>query len=66
MVELGLSSREVDALSEAALKGWALGSEKFKTRLEKQANRRVSPAKRGRPIKLKKSQAAAQNSDGKV
>jgi putative transposase len=47
----GLTVAEVEALNEATLRGWALGSEKFKTILAKQANRRVSPAKRGRPAK---------------
>lgn len=44
---------EVAALTDAAVKGWALGSDLFKTGLEKQAKRRVSPAKRGRPPKQK-------------
>jgi putative transposase len=42
---------EIEQLSEAALKGWALGSERFKTNLEQRIARRVSPAKRGRPAK---------------
>ena len=46
-------AEEVNILTESALKGWALGSEKFKASLEKQAKRRVSPAKRGRPAKAK-------------
>ena len=53
LVDLGLSEQEIATLSQATLKGWALGSEKFKARLERQANRRVSPAKRGRPAKEK-------------
>lgn len=51
MLELGLSQREVEALTEATLKGWALGSDRFKALLAKQVNRRVVPAKRGRPRK---------------
>ncbi len=46
-----LTSEEVSSLVEATLKGWALGSEQFKRTLERQANRRVGPAKRGRPFK---------------
>lgn len=42
---------EVALLTDAALKGWVLGSDQFKAALAKQANRRVSPAKRGRPGK---------------
>lgn len=44
---------EITALTEAAIKGWALGSDHFKTSLEKQAKRRVTPGKRGRPSKQK-------------
>jgi len=51
LAEQALTSKEVDELSEATRKGWALGSDQFKGRLEKRVNRRVSPAKRGRPSK---------------
>lgn len=51
LVEQGLPPEVVAAISEATLKGWAFGSEKFKDRLEKQLNRRIRPAKRGRPTK---------------
>lgn len=53
LVEQGLTSAEVVEISSATLKGWALGSDKFKARLEKEVNRRVQPGKRGRPTKLK-------------
>lgn len=49
LIEEAISTAEMTALSDATLKGWALGSEKFKQKLEKQTNRRVSRAKRGRP-----------------
>lgn len=52
LIEQGLSVMEISVLSETTLKGWALGSEKFKNALEKQTNRRVSPAQRGRPRKI--------------
>jgi putative transposase len=42
---------EIEQLREAVLKGWALGSERFKNNLEQRIARRVSPAKRGRPAK---------------
>ena len=34
-----------------SVKGWALGSEQFKTKLEKIVSRRVSPIRTGRPYK---------------
>jgi putative transposase len=49
--EQSLGQAEVDAISQATLKGWALGAEEYKSGLEKQVSRRVSPAKRGRPVK---------------
>lgn len=51
LVEQALTSEEVSTLSEATLKGWALGSDQFKSALERQIHRRVQPAKRGRPFK---------------
>lgn len=53
LFEQALTEEDVSALSEATRKGWALGSEKFKLALEKKANRRVRPVKRGRPPKQK-------------
>lgn len=55
LIEQGLSSTEARILDEAARKGWPLGSERFKAELEKQANRRVTPARRGRPAKAPSS-----------
>jgi len=51
--EQALSRAETDLISQATLKGWALGEEEFKATLEKQISRRVSPAKRGRPLRKK-------------
>ncbi|MBB3214634.1 putative transposase [Herbaspirillum sp. Sphag1AN] len=51
LVEQPLSANEMTAITQATLKGWALGGAQFMQMLEKQANRRVSPAKRGRPAK---------------
>jgi putative transposase len=48
LVEQGLSQADEQALAQATTKGWALGTDKFKARLEKTISRRVSPAKRGR------------------
>lgn len=44
---------EIGALNQAVLKGWALGSERFKHNLEQRTARRVGPARRGRPAKAK-------------
>jgi putative transposase len=55
--EHGLSKNELALVRDATLKGWALGSEHFKANLEKKINRRVSPAKPGRPSKQKKASA---------
>ncbi|WP_420474818.1 transposase [Noviherbaspirillum sp. ST9] len=52
LLDLGISQREADALTQATLKGWPLGSERFKEALAKQVSRRVTPAKRGRPRKM--------------
>jgi putative transposase len=54
LVEQGSSKTEIEVLTAATKKGWALGSEQFKLQLEKQIKRRVSPAKRGRPAKIEK------------
>lgn len=51
LVEQALTASEIAALNEATLKGWILGSDKFKASMERHANRRVSPVKRGRPVK---------------
>lgn len=48
-IEQGLSADEVAAVSDATLKGWALGSEQYKLSLEKQTQRRIRQVKRGRP-----------------
>lgn len=48
----GLTQDQVKTLSDATLKGWALGTEQFQAMLEKQADRRVKPARRGRPAKV--------------
>jgi putative transposase len=51
LVRQGLSSDEVTALTDSTLKGWALGSQQFRATLEKTVQRRVGPARRGRPPK---------------
>jgi putative transposase len=51
LVEQGVAAETVEAITSATRKGWALGSDQFKDRLQKAGNRRVRPAKRGRPGK---------------
>lgn len=46
-----LSQDHILIVEKAVLKGWPLGSDKFKTDLQKRMNRQVLPAKRGRPFK---------------
>jgi putative transposase len=53
LTEQGVNEADVIAITEATLKGWAIGSDQFKASLEKQTQRRVSKAKRGRPRRQK-------------
>ncbi len=48
-----LSQAEMAVIDAAVLKGWPLGSDKFKAELQQRAKRQVLPAKRGRPYKVK-------------
>lgn len=48
-VELGLSSRQVNEITQATTKGWMLGSSQFKIEMSKLTERRVEPVRRGRP-----------------
>lgn len=50
----GLATTQVDAISAALHKGWALGSDAFVAELEKAGERRLAPLPRGRPKKLGK------------
>jgi putative transposase len=63
LADQGLSEHELAVLREATRKGWALGSEQFKILLAKQANRRVSPARRGRPAKTRSVVAGKPSQD---
>ena len=51
LIELSISAAEASLLTDATLKGWAIGSDQFKTALEKQSLRRVRPGQRGRPAR---------------
>lgn len=46
-----LTPAQVQAVEDAVLKGWPLGSDQYKRTLEQGAKRQVLPAKRGRPFK---------------
>lgn len=50
MVRQGLSTEEVDFITVAILKNQPLGSVDFKSDLEQKTQRRILPAKRGRPF----------------
>ncbi|GAB4211022.1 MAG: transposase [Rhodoferax sp.] len=49
MVQAGLDARQTQALTQATLKGWALGDAEFVAHLQTQTQRRVSPGRVGRP-----------------
>jgi putative transposase len=59
-----LSQKELIELRDTVNKGWVLGSEGFKKMLETELNRRVQPAKRGRP--RKKPTVSVENSTGVI
>lgn len=49
LVQAGIGSAEQVALTDAALRGWALGDADFVAELQKKSPRRVTKAKPGRP-----------------
>jgi len=53
LCEQPLDQRTVDALQQATLKGWVLGSETYRSWAAREANRRISPLQRGRPRKVR-------------
>ena len=50
-VEAGLSAQVQEQISDAALKGWALGDAHFLQQLQQQSERRVTRQRAGRPAK---------------
>jgi len=52
LLEQGAGDDENRRLTEAVRSGWPLGSDRFRAELARQASRRVSPGKRGRPAKI--------------
>ncbi|HWT72773.1 MAG TPA: transposase [Oxalicibacterium sp.] len=61
LTEQGVNEADVSAITEATLKGWAIGSDQFKASLEKQTQRRVSKTKRGRPARRKEPDDSVPN-----
>jgi putative transposase len=49
LVHAGLSADQLRALTDAVLRGWALGGPQFAAELQKQTQRRVGPLRAGRP-----------------
>lgn len=50
LVAAGLSTAEQQAITDATLKGWALGSAYFLDGLKRRTERRAAPLKAGRPV----------------
>lgn len=51
MVHAGISAGQQSALTESALRGWALGDADFVAELQKRTERRVVKAQAGRPVR---------------
>lgn len=49
LVQAGLGRGEPEALTQATLSGWALGSERFVQALQEGSGRRLAPGRPGRP-----------------
>ncbi len=54
LVHTGIGNQQQLALTDAALRGWALGEADFVDELQKKSRRRVSKAKPGRPLSTAK------------
>lgn len=55
MVAAGVGQSQSTQMTDAALKGWALGGPEFLKSAQKDGGRRVSPAQSGRPSKINTS-----------
>lgn len=55
MVHAGVSAAQQVALTDAALRGWALGGPEFVAELQKQTDRRATQRQPGRPLSRKGS-----------
>ena len=54
LVQAGISAGQQQALTNSALRGWALGGPEFVENLQKKTTRRVSKATAGRPVSTPK------------
>lgn len=54
LLQTGLDQRQRDAMTDAALRGWALGGPEFVARLHADTGRRPNKARAGRPPLVKK------------
>ncbi len=54
LVQSGIGSVQQKALTDSALRGWALGEPEFVADLQRRTERRVSKATAGRPVAVKK------------
>jgi putative transposase len=61
LVQTGVSGVDERALTNTALRSWALGDEDFLAELEKSTQRRVRPGLKGRPLKLELNDLNAKN-----
>ena len=50
LVQQGVNTRQLQDLTQSALRGWALGDERFIAELQRQTPRRVVKGKAGRPV----------------
>jgi putative transposase len=57
LVQGGLGAKEQAAMTDAALRGWALGSGAFLAELQRQTPRRLQQATPGRPVKVGNTKA---------
>ena len=57
LVQAGISASQQGALTDATLRGWALGEAGFVDELQKKSTRRVTKSKPGRPFAAEKSSA---------
>jgi putative transposase len=61
LVQAGVSSADERALTNTALRSWALGDEDFLAALEKSTQRRVRPGQKGRPQKLESDDSSTES-----
>jgi putative transposase len=55
LVQAGVSNAQQEALTDSALRGWALGDPDFVKKLQKLTERRVSKSEAGRPLAVRKT-----------